>query len=278
MPTVPPRLAYLGVTNAFALLRLLPGGDRDKDIEILSSHHQLAVDRDGNHPALSDTILVREARAAPARRHRGGPGRLPRRPRRAALDRGPWTELRRSARVDVRRDSGHLHRVAGRARVCRAVPVRLWVTARRAGRAAQPRRADIPAQRMVGTPMVGARRVRGVGADHHPRAAGPRGVVIQGHASTSTRYARGAEEADPVQALEPADRERVRPGQLREPDPFKTLLAIRGNVVTCGNLAQAAPWAAKLGHRFSRCSPISVAPRPPRRTFRRAFPQVTGLS
>jgi putative transposase len=30
------RLAYLGVTNVFALLRLLPRGDRDKDIEILS--------------------------------------------------------------------------------------------------------------------------------------------------------------------------------------------------------------------------------------------------
>ncbi|WP_130334637.1 hypothetical protein [Micromonospora kangleipakensis] len=37
------RLAYLGITKAFALLRLLPGGDRDKDIEILSLRHQLAV-------------------------------------------------------------------------------------------------------------------------------------------------------------------------------------------------------------------------------------------
>ena len=37
------RLAYLGITNAFALLRLLPGGVRDKDIEILSLRHQLAV-------------------------------------------------------------------------------------------------------------------------------------------------------------------------------------------------------------------------------------------
>jgi hypothetical protein len=37
------RLAYLGITNAFALLRLLPGGDRDKDIEILSLRQQLAV-------------------------------------------------------------------------------------------------------------------------------------------------------------------------------------------------------------------------------------------
>jgi hypothetical protein len=37
------RLAYLSVTNAFALLRLLPGGDRDKDVEILALRHQLAV-------------------------------------------------------------------------------------------------------------------------------------------------------------------------------------------------------------------------------------------
>jgi hypothetical protein len=37
------RLAYQGVTNAFALLRLLPPGDRDKDIEILSLRHQLAM-------------------------------------------------------------------------------------------------------------------------------------------------------------------------------------------------------------------------------------------
>src|SRR4051812_34642406 len=37
------RLAYLGLTNAFALLRLLPGSDRDKDAEILALRHQLAV-------------------------------------------------------------------------------------------------------------------------------------------------------------------------------------------------------------------------------------------
>jgi transposase InsO family protein len=37
------RLAYLGLTNAFALLRLLPGSDRDKDTEILVLRHQLAV-------------------------------------------------------------------------------------------------------------------------------------------------------------------------------------------------------------------------------------------
>jgi transposase len=37
------RLAYLGITNAVALLRLLPGSDRDKDAEILALRHQLAV-------------------------------------------------------------------------------------------------------------------------------------------------------------------------------------------------------------------------------------------
>src|SRR2546421_12514061 len=37
------RLAYLGITNAFTLLRLLPGSDRDKAAEILALCHQLAV-------------------------------------------------------------------------------------------------------------------------------------------------------------------------------------------------------------------------------------------
>jgi transposase InsO family protein len=37
------RLAYLGVTNAFALLRLLPMSDRDKDTEILALRHQITV-------------------------------------------------------------------------------------------------------------------------------------------------------------------------------------------------------------------------------------------
>jgi putative transposase len=37
------RLAYLGITNPFALLRLLPGSDHDKDAEILALRHQLAV-------------------------------------------------------------------------------------------------------------------------------------------------------------------------------------------------------------------------------------------
>ena len=37
------RLAYLGVTNVFALLRLLPMSNRDKDVEILALRHQLSV-------------------------------------------------------------------------------------------------------------------------------------------------------------------------------------------------------------------------------------------
>ena len=37
------RLAYLGVTNAFALLRLLPRSDHDKNTEILILRHLLAV-------------------------------------------------------------------------------------------------------------------------------------------------------------------------------------------------------------------------------------------
>lgn len=37
------RLAYLGVTNAFAVLRLLPMSDRDKDVEILALRHQITV-------------------------------------------------------------------------------------------------------------------------------------------------------------------------------------------------------------------------------------------
>ncbi|KOX34254.1 integrase [Saccharothrix sp. NRRL B-16348] len=36
-------MAYLGVTNAFALLRLLPMSDRDKDTEILALRHQITV-------------------------------------------------------------------------------------------------------------------------------------------------------------------------------------------------------------------------------------------
>ncbi|MEV3985382.1 hypothetical protein [Nonomuraea sp. NPDC049758] len=37
------RLAYLTVTNTFTALRLLPMGDRDKDIEIRALHHPITI-------------------------------------------------------------------------------------------------------------------------------------------------------------------------------------------------------------------------------------------
>src|SRR5258708_503734 len=37
------RLAYLSVTNAFAMLRLLPRSNRDKDTEILALRHRITV-------------------------------------------------------------------------------------------------------------------------------------------------------------------------------------------------------------------------------------------
>lgn len=43
MPIVLLRLAYLTVTNAFAMLRVLPMSDRDKDAEILALRHQITV-------------------------------------------------------------------------------------------------------------------------------------------------------------------------------------------------------------------------------------------
>ena len=45
------RLAYLTATNAFAMLRLLPMSDRDKDAEILALRHQITVPerQPGNH-------------------------------------------------------------------------------------------------------------------------------------------------------------------------------------------------------------------------------------
>jgi hypothetical protein len=36
-------VAYLGVTKAFAMVRLLPMSDRDKDTEILALRHQITV-------------------------------------------------------------------------------------------------------------------------------------------------------------------------------------------------------------------------------------------
>ncbi|MGJ3558174.1 hypothetical protein ACR6C2_01340 [Streptomyces sp. INA 01156] len=51
------RLAYLGVSNALALLRLLPVRGRDKDIEILALRHQVTMPewQPGKHRPRFDT-------------------------------------------------------------------------------------------------------------------------------------------------------------------------------------------------------------------------------
>jgi putative transposase len=54
------RLTYLGVTNAFALLRLLALSDQDKDVEILVLRHQITV--------LQRQLGPRKVRFAPADR------------------------------------------------------------------------------------------------------------------------------------------------------------------------------------------------------------------
>ena len=48
------RLAYLALTNTFALIRMLPVSDRDKDAEFLALRHQLAVlQRKAGKPAFT---------------------------------------------------------------------------------------------------------------------------------------------------------------------------------------------------------------------------------
>src|ERR1700682_6024745 len=61
-----PCLAYLAVTNTFALLRLLPMSERDKDIEILALRHQLLVlQRQVGKTAFTDTGSPGARRPAP---------------------------------------------------------------------------------------------------------------------------------------------------------------------------------------------------------------------
>ena len=50
------RLAYLGVANVFALLRLLPMSSRDKDAEILALRHQILEGGGGGLPAPRDVL------------------------------------------------------------------------------------------------------------------------------------------------------------------------------------------------------------------------------
>ena len=58
------RLAYLGVTNTIALLRLLAVSDRDKDVEILALRHQIAVlerQLGKTRPRFSEVAVLRRA-------------------------------------------------------------------------------------------------------------------------------------------------------------------------------------------------------------------------
>jgi hypothetical protein len=55
------RLTYLAVTNAFAVLRLLPMSDRDKDAKVLALRRQLAVMQRQLGPARAR--FTREGRA-----------------------------------------------------------------------------------------------------------------------------------------------------------------------------------------------------------------------
>jgi hypothetical protein len=50
------RLAYLGVTNTLAMLRLLPMSDRAKDAEILALRHQISR-MDYRHPQVHGNLL-----------------------------------------------------------------------------------------------------------------------------------------------------------------------------------------------------------------------------
>lgn len=53
------RLPYLALTSVFTVLRLLPMSDTDKDIEILTLRHQLAVlnGRPANRASPGQTAL-----------------------------------------------------------------------------------------------------------------------------------------------------------------------------------------------------------------------------
>jgi hypothetical protein len=63
------RLAYLGVTNALAMFRLLPMSDRAKDVEILTLRHQIMIlERQLNGQRIRFTPADRALLAAPLHR------------------------------------------------------------------------------------------------------------------------------------------------------------------------------------------------------------------
>jgi len=72
------RLAYLGVTGALSMLRLLPMSDHAKDVEILALRHQITVlerQLDGDKPRFAPADRAFLA-ALPHRLDRDGLGRI----------------------------------------------------------------------------------------------------------------------------------------------------------------------------------------------------------
>ena len=66
------RLVYLAITNAFTLLRLLPGSDQDNAAEILALRHKLAVlhrQLDGQRVRSQPADRAGHATAPPAEAH-----------------------------------------------------------------------------------------------------------------------------------------------------------------------------------------------------------------
>ncbi|MGH3392474.1 MAG: hypothetical protein ACRDOO_26700 [Actinomadura sp.] len=69
------RLPYLALSSVFALMRLLPMSDLDKDIEILTLRHQLAIlQRQTSKPRLTQGRALNCAplRPAPEPIHKAG--------------------------------------------------------------------------------------------------------------------------------------------------------------------------------------------------------------
>ncbi|KAK1177176.1 hypothetical protein B7755_002775 [Streptomyces sp. NBS 14/10] len=68
------RLAYLGVSNAFAMLHLLPMTDQDKDAETLALRHQITVlERPDTVLRWHRSLVARRHAASCRRKHPGRP-------------------------------------------------------------------------------------------------------------------------------------------------------------------------------------------------------------
>ncbi|MEU1036694.1 hypothetical protein ABZ402_50545 [Streptomyces mirabilis] len=99
------RLAYLAVSNAFAVLRLLPMSDRDKDAEILDLRHQITCRREvldrtliWNHAHLLHALREFEEFYNSHRPHQGIANARPLHPLPV-----PITDPQQITRLDIRR-------------------------------------------------------------------------------------------------------------------------------------------------------------------------------